>query len=41
MTTSNAIRTLLAFAREKIVALRGKRIELLDVGVIEHISEFG
>ncbi len=41
MTTSNAIRTLSAFAREKIVALRGKRIELLDVGVIEHISEFG
>jgi CRP-like cAMP-binding protein len=41
MTTSNAIRTLSSFAREKIVALKGKTIELLDVGVLEHISEFG
>ena len=41
MTTSNAIRTLSAFARENIVALKGKRIEILDVGILEHISEFG
>jgi CRP-like cAMP-binding protein len=41
MTTSNAIRTLSAFAREKIVALNGKRIEILNMGVLEHISEFG
>lgn len=41
MTTSNAIRTLSAFARENIIALNGKKIDLLDVGVLEHISEFG
>jgi CRP-like cAMP-binding protein len=41
MTTSNAIRTLSAFAKEKIIALNGKRIEILDMVTIEHISEFG
>ncbi|UCH13219.1 MAG: Crp/Fnr family transcriptional regulator [Bacteroidales bacterium] len=41
MTTSNAIRTLSAFAKEEIIALNGKRIEIIDMGVLEHISEFG
>ncbi len=41
MTTSNAIRTLSAFAKEEIIALNGKRIEILDIGILEHISEFG
>ncbi len=41
MTTSNAIRTLSAFAKERIIALNGKRIEILDMGLLEHISEFG
>jgi CRP-like cAMP-binding protein len=41
MTTSNAIRTLSAFAKENIIALNGKRIEILDMVVLEHISEFG
>ena len=41
MTTSNAIRTLSAFAKEKIIGLEGKTIEILDLPVLEHISEFG
>ena len=30
MTTSNAIRTLSAFAQEKIIAIDGKKIKLID-----------
>lgn len=41
MTTSNAIRTLSAFAKENIIALEGKTIEIIDLPVLEHISEFG
>ena len=41
MTTSNAIRTLSAFAKENIIALEGKSIEIIDLPVLEHISEFG
>ncbi len=41
MTTSNAIRTLSAFAKENIIALEGKTIEILNIQVLEHISEFG
>ncbi len=41
MTTSNAIRTLSAFAHEGIVAIVGRRIQFLDVKALERISEMG
>ncbi|MDR0766493.1 MAG: Crp/Fnr family transcriptional regulator [Odoribacteraceae bacterium] len=41
MTTSNAIRTLSQFASEKVVALRGKAITVLDWDLLEHISHLG
>ena len=39
MSTSNAIRTLSAFAREGIVATDGKKIKILDEAKLKRISE--
>ncbi len=41
MTTANAIRTLSAFAQEKLIAIDGKKIKLLDIGKLEKISRIG
>ena len=41
MTTSNAIRTLSAFAQEKVIGLDGRKIKILDINSLEHISELG
>ncbi len=41
MTTSNAIRTLSAFASEGIVALSGKKIRICDMEALRKISELG
>ncbi len=41
MTTSNAIRTLSTFANEKVIALDGRRIKILDIVKLERISELG
>ncbi|HEX2934027.1 MAG TPA: Crp/Fnr family transcriptional regulator [Bacteroidales bacterium] len=41
MTTSNAIRTLSAFANEGVIAIDGRKIKILDVGKLERISELG
>ena len=41
MTTSNAIRTLSAFAQEKVIAIDGRKIKLLDIGKLEKINRIG
>lgn len=41
MTTSNAIRTLSAFASEKLVAVDGRKIKLLDEDKLKKISRMG
>jgi len=41
MTTSNAIRTLSAFAQEEVIALDGRKIKILDLDSLERISELG
>ncbi|MCD8185951.1 MAG: helix-turn-helix domain-containing protein, partial [Rikenellaceae bacterium] len=41
MTTSNAIRTLSAFAGEGVVELVGKRIKVLDLERLKKISVLG
>ncbi len=41
MTTSNAIRTLSGFASEKIVAIDGKKIKLINEEELEKISRMG
>lgn len=41
MTTANAIRTLSAFASEKIVAIDGRKIKLMDLARLENISRLG
>lgn len=41
MTTSNAIRTLSAFAQEKVIALDGRKIKILNHDKIQEISEYG
>ena len=41
MTTSNAIRTLSAFASEGIIALDGRKIIITDFPKLERISELG
>ena len=41
MTTSNAIRTLSSFAQEKILAVDGRRIKVVDELMLRHISKFG
>lgn len=41
MTTSNAIRTLSAFAQEKIIAIDGKKIKIIDNENLERINKIG
>lgn len=41
MTASNAIRTLSAFAQEKIIAIDGKKIKIIDGDNLEKISKIG
>ncbi|MBQ0048992.1 MAG: Crp/Fnr family transcriptional regulator [Bacteroidales bacterium] len=41
MTTSNAIRTLSAFAQEKLIAIDGRKIKLMDMAALETVSKFG
>lgn len=41
MTTSNAIRTLSAFASEGLVAIDGRKVTILDNATLEHISKMG
>lgn len=41
MTTANAIRTLSAFAAEKIVAIDGRKIKILDMDAVKKISKIG
>lgn len=41
MTTSNAIRTLSAFATERLVAIDGKKIKLINEAELEKISRMG
>lgn len=41
MTTSNAIRTLSTFAQEKIIAIDGKKIKIIDGENLEKISKIG
>ena len=41
MTTSNAIRTLSAFAQEKIITIDGRRIKILDEEMLRKISKYG
>jgi len=41
MTTSNAIRTLSAFAQEGLIAIDGRRIVILDPDRLQHISDMG
>ena len=41
MTTSNAIRTLSAFATEHLVAIDGKKIKLINEAELERISRMG
>ncbi len=41
MTTSNAIRTLSTFASEKVIAIDGRKIKVLDLTKLERISDLG
>ncbi|MBQ3998520.1 MAG: Crp/Fnr family transcriptional regulator [Paludibacteraceae bacterium] len=41
MTTSNAIRTLSQFAQEGLVAINGRKIQILEQEELEHISRLG
>lgn len=41
MTTSNAIRTLSTFAGEKVIAIAGRKIRILDIHKLEKISKLG
>lgn len=41
MTTSNAIRTLSTFAAEKVINLEGRRIKILDLKMLQRISNIG
>ncbi len=41
MSTSNAIRTLSAFAQEGILSIDGRRIRILDLEMLKKISEMG
>jgi len=41
MTTSNAIRTLSTFANEKVIAIDGRKIKILDVQQLNLISKLG
>ena len=41
MTTSNAIRTLSTFAGEKVIAIDGRKIKIIDLRKLERISKLG
>ena len=41
MTTSNAIRTLSAFAQEGVVSVEGRRIKIIDLKMLQKISNLG
>ncbi len=41
MTTSNAIRTLSAFATENLIAIDGRKIKIIDNGKLKKISKIG
>ena len=41
MTTSNAIRTLSTFAMENVIELDGRKIKVLDLQTLKHISQMG
>lgn len=41
MTTSNAIRTLSNFSSEKVIAIDGRKIKILDLQKLERISKLG
>lgn len=41
MTTSNAIRTLSAFVNEKLLAVDGRRIKIINEPLLRKISKFG
>ena len=41
MTTSNAIRTLSAFAQERIITVDGRRIKIINEQMLRNISKFG
>lgn len=41
MTTANAIRTLSAFAAEKLVAIDGRKIKFINIAELENISRIG
>jgi CRP/FNR family transcriptional regulator, polysaccharide utilization system transcription regulator len=41
MTTSNAIRTLSTFANEKVIAIDGRKIKILDYNRLDRISKLG
>lgn len=41
MTTSNAIRTLSTFASEKVIAIDGRKIKIMDANRLERISKLG
>lgn len=41
MTTSNAIRTLSAFAQEGVIAIEGRKIKFIDVNELQVISDRG
>jgi CRP-like cAMP-binding protein len=41
MTTSNAIRTLSTFASERVIAIDGRKIKVLDAGRLERVSKLG
>ena len=41
MTTSNAIRTLTSFVKEKIILVDGRNIKILDAETLERISKLG
>lgn len=41
MTTANAIRTLSSFAQEKLIAIDGRKIKLINIAQLELISRIG
>ena len=41
MTTSNAIRTLATFAKDKIIDIQGRKIKILSLQLLQKISEQG
>jgi CRP-like cAMP-binding protein len=41
MTTSNAIRTLSNFVNERVIAIDGRKLKILDINKLEKISKLG